>query len=280
MLGVIDVGGGLRGAYGAGVFDYCLDNGISFDHCIGVSAGSANIVSYCAGQRGRNYRFYTDYSFRSEYMSPGNFLKRGSYIDLDYIYGKLSAPDGEDPLDFDALKASGKTLQIVCTDADTGRAKYFTMDDISAEDFDAVKASCSVPVVNQPYFIKGVPYFDGGISNPIPINEAFRQGCTRVVVILTRPREDVRDTKNDFRFSRFIAGKYPRSAKMLARRGTVYNLQLELIKKYEAMGKVCILAPGDIAGMKTLTRDRNAIRLMYKEGYTDACALEQFISTV
>ncbi|MCI2035328.1 MAG: patatin family protein, partial [Oscillospiraceae bacterium] len=33
MTGIVDVGGGLRGIYGAGVFDYCLDRGISFDYC-------------------------------------------------------------------------------------------------------------------------------------------------------------------------------------------------------------------------------------------------------
>ena len=39
-IGVVDVGGGLRGIYAAGIFDYCLDNDINFDTCIGVSAGS------------------------------------------------------------------------------------------------------------------------------------------------------------------------------------------------------------------------------------------------
>ena len=43
--GIIDVGGGLRGVYAAGVFDWCLDAGIQFDLCIGVSAGSANAAA-------------------------------------------------------------------------------------------------------------------------------------------------------------------------------------------------------------------------------------------
>ena len=52
--GVIDVGGGMRGIYAAGVFDYFMDKGIKFDVGIGVSAGSANLCSYAAHQRGRN----------------------------------------------------------------------------------------------------------------------------------------------------------------------------------------------------------------------------------
>lgn len=61
---LIDVGGGLRGVYAAGVLDYCLDEKIAFDLCIGISAGSANVAAYLAGQRGRNYRYYTQYPFR------------------------------------------------------------------------------------------------------------------------------------------------------------------------------------------------------------------------
>ena len=64
---IVDTGGGLRGVYTAGVLDYCLDQGVGFDLAIGVSAGGANLAAFIAGQRGRNYRFYTEYAFRKEY---------------------------------------------------------------------------------------------------------------------------------------------------------------------------------------------------------------------
>ena len=54
-IGVIDVGGGLRGIYAAGVFDWCMENDVQFDYGIGISAGSANLASYISGQHGRNY---------------------------------------------------------------------------------------------------------------------------------------------------------------------------------------------------------------------------------
>ena len=101
-IGVVDVGGGFRGVYAAGVLDYCMDNGIRFDLGIGVSAGSANLISYCAGQRGRNYHFYVEYGMRKEYASVGNFLRKRSFVDMDYVYGTLSNSDGENPLDYAA----------------------------------------------------------------------------------------------------------------------------------------------------------------------------------
>ena len=97
--GIIDVGGGLRGIYGAGVLDRCMEEGVRFDCCIGVSAGSANMSSYVAGQHGRNKPFYQDYSFRKEYMSVGNLVRKHSYLDLEYVYGALSNRGGENPLD-------------------------------------------------------------------------------------------------------------------------------------------------------------------------------------
>ena len=46
MLGIIDVGGGMRGIFTAGIYDYLNDQGVQpFDYCIGVSAGSGNLVS-------------------------------------------------------------------------------------------------------------------------------------------------------------------------------------------------------------------------------------------
>lgn len=83
---VIDVGGGMRGMYAAGVLDAAMYDDVHFDLAIGISAGSANICSYKAGQAGRNYMFYREYSRRPEYMSLHNFFKTGSMINMDYIY--------------------------------------------------------------------------------------------------------------------------------------------------------------------------------------------------
>ena len=189
MIGVVDVGGGLRGVYGAGVFDTCLDEGIAFDYLIGVSAGSANVASFLAGQKGRNLKFYADYSFRKAYMSFRNLLRRGSYLDLDYIYGDaLTNAGGEYPLDYQAMAARPETAKIVATDAATGQPVYFDFHDMAQDDYGAIKASCCVPVVNRPYRWRGKAYYDGGLSDPIPFQQAFQAGCDRVVVILTRPK--------------------------------------------------------------------------------------------
>ena len=101
---MIDVGGGFRAIYGAGVMDRMLEDGIDVDMCYGVSAGAANMTSFIARQHGRNHTFYTKYAFRKEYASAESFFKNHNFANLDYIYGTLSNHDGENPLDFAAFE--------------------------------------------------------------------------------------------------------------------------------------------------------------------------------
>ena len=277
MLGVIDVGGGLRGIYGAGVFDFCMDNSIEFDYCCGVSAGSANLCSYIACQKKRNYRSYMIYAFRKEYMSFGNFIKNGSYLDLDYVFGTLCVHDGEDPMDYETFSSSSKKFYTVATDAETGVVRYFDKSDYKYDDFAPVKCSSCVPLVNRPYPFNGRLYYDGGLSDPIPVKKAFADGCDKLVVILTRPKNYYRSPSKDIKASWLIKSKYPKAAAALKTRSRTYNQSLDLALMEEQRGRVLILAPDSIEGLSTLTRDKSKLEELYQKGLKDAEKLKGFV---
>lgn len=276
---VIDVGGGLRGIYACGVLDCCLEESIHFDVGIGVSAGAANVASYIAGQKGRNYRFYTEYSGRKEYMSLGNFLMKKSYIDMDYVYSVLSNDNGENPLDFPAMAANPTEFLVVATNALTGEVQYFTKADLSQNNYDVVKASCSIPFVCHPYLIDGVPYFDGALSDPIPIGKAFSMGCDKVVLILTKPRDVRRTPTKDHFLARRIHHKYPKAAAQLERRASKYNAGVDLAIEYEKQGRLLLIAPDDTCGMDTLTRDVDAMKRFYEKGLKDGEKVKAFLES-
>ena len=268
MLGIIDVGGGMRGAFTAGIYDYLLDRGVQpFDYCIGVSAGSANLVTYLAGQRGRNLKFYTEYAFRKEYMSVGHMVKTGSYIDLDYVYTTLSGPGGEDPVDLEAFNASPAKFEVVVTDAATGGPVYYHKSLMAGGNFDVVKASCAVPGACKPYPVDGTPGFDGGVADPVPYRRAFEQGCDRVVVLLTRPAHYRRPILDHRDAMEAALRDWPNAYSALLRRSIRYNRDVAAVKELEKEGKALLVAPGDIAGMSTLTRDKEAIERLYHMGY-------------
>ncbi len=275
---VVDVGGGLRGIYASGVLDRCLEEGIRFAAGVGVSAGSANIASYLAGQKGRNYQFYAEYTARKEYMSLRNFLFKKSYIDMDYVYGVLSNDGGENPLDYEALAANPAPFIAVATNAETGEAKYFDKSDMPRNHYDILKASCSIPLVCHPYLINGVPYYDGALSDPVPIEKAFSLGCEKVVLILTKPRDFLRTPKKDRRLAAGIRKKYPLAAAQLEQRAARYNDGIALAKRYEKDGRLLIVAPDDTCGMDTLTRDPKAMRRFYEKGFQDGGNIVPFMA--
>lgn len=276
-LGIIDVGGGYRGVYGAGVLDYCLDNDIKFDVAIGISAGSANLVTYAAGQARRTLKFYTEYGMRKEYASVRNFIFKRSFVDLDYCYGTLSNSGGEYPLDFTAIQNNPMKFIAVATNAITGEAKYFTAEDMAQDNYNIMKASSALPFASPPYEIAGNLYFDGGLSDLIPIKKAFDEGCDRIVLILTKPRDTIRTPEKDTFFANRIKKKYPKAAKNLIKRAETYNNAVALAKELEKQGKVLIVAPKDTFGVDTLTKNPEPMKKLYELGYQDGKSILNFI---
>ena len=275
-IGVVDVGGGFRGAYAAGVFDYCLDNNLQFDLCIGVSAGSANIASYMANQPRRNYQFYTEYGMRKEYASVNNFIKKKNFIDLDYVYGTLSNSDGESPLDYHAIMRNSADMYVVATDALTGKARYFTKADLTYNQYDIFKASSAIPFVCKPYQINKNLYYDGALSDPVPIEKAFLLGCDKVVVLLTLPVDHIRTAERDNFLASRIRKQYPIAADELERRAMKYNSSVVLAKHYEKQGKALIISPNDTCGVGTLSRKPDKLKELYHKGYTDGKRIKHF----
>lgn len=274
---VIDTGGGLRGIYGAGVLDRCIEKGISFDRCIGVSAGSANTASFLAGQHGRNFRFYTQYAKRTDYMSASNILKKHSYLDLDYIYGVLSNSGGEDPLDYDALMKNPTEYTVVATDAESGEPFYFSKADMRQNDYGILKASCCIPIACKAYTVGEKQYYDGGVSDAIPIEYALDAGADRIVLILTRPIDADVSFDKERLCSVLLKSKYPNVSEALLKRGERFHNSIELAKKLEKDGRLIIIAPSDIGHLKTLTKDIGDLTALYERGKQDAELIKDFL---
>ena len=277
MTGIIDAGGGMRAAYTAGIYDYLLDNSIDIEYCLGVSAGSANLITYVAGQRGRLRRFYDEYSFEKEYMSIGNYLKKGMLVDLDYIYSGITNSTGKDPLDFAAAVKSEKQFLAVVTDAETGNAEYFSKNDMAEDDYTLLKASCCLPVASRsPVTFKGKRYFDGGLSDPIPYKKALSDGCDKLIICLTLPL-DYKKTAVPRLPVRLLLKKYPGIGELMIASDVRYNKLIKEITELQGQGKALILYPEDCFGIKTVTRDKDGIDKLYRLGYRDGEKIKAFL---
>lgn len=81
---------------------------------------------------------------------------------------------------------------------------------------------------SKPHEIGGIPYYDGALGDPVPIDKAFELGCDKVVLLLTKPETVLRTSKQDERFAAGIQKKYPLAAKKQRQRARRYNEEVAL----------------------------------------------------
>ena len=67
--GLVLEGGAMRGMFTAGVLDSWMDEQISFDGIVGVSAGALFGINAPAGQKGRAIRYNLKYIRDKRYMA-------------------------------------------------------------------------------------------------------------------------------------------------------------------------------------------------------------------
>ena len=268
-FGLVVEGGGMKCAYSAGVLDAFLDNGITFNYCIGVSAGSANTASFVAGQRGRNLRFYTEHIHEPGYFGLKSFLKTGNLFGLEYIYGPLTNSDGPDPLDLPAVMANPAEFKLVATNARTGEPVYFSKEDLIQDDYRHVMASCAIPAVSKPVEIDGELYYDGGISDSIPVQKALDDGCTKIVAILSKPHDFVKGPEGHKFIYTLMCRKYPKAIEDMDNRHIMYKKSQDLLFGLEKEGKAFVFAPFNPPKTSTYTMDEKVNQKLYDMGYAD-----------
>ena len=139
------------------------------------------------------------------------------------------------------------------------------------------KASSAIPFVCKPYTVGGTAYYDGALSDPVPLEKAFQLGSDRVVLILTKPEQMLRSPKKDEKLAACIRHAHPAAAEKLCLRAQRYNENVALARMRTRQGKVLIVAPEDTCGVDTLTKDKQALRRLYQMGYADAQKITDFL---
>ena len=268
-IGLVVEGGGMKCAYNAAILDAFLDHNITFAYCIGASGGSGNLASYLAGQRGRNLRFFTEHIHSPSYFGLRSFLKTGDLFGLQYIYGTLTNSMGKDPLDFPALKNNPAEYEVVVTNALTGKAEYFGKEAMAQDDYRLIMASSAIPAACRPVELNDIPYFDGGLSDAIPVSRALEKGCDRLVVILSKMRDYVRKSQGMRLFYTMRCHRYPQIISLIDHRHTAYNQNLQEVFALEREGKAFVFAPSHPIHAGTYSMNEQAERDLYALGMED-----------
>ncbi len=269
MLGLVVEGGANRTYYSIGVLDALLDNGISSDFLVGVSAGIANAMSYISKQRGRSLDIGLKFVPDKNYMGFKHFFKKGngSYYNRDFVFNKI--PNELMPFDYETYDSWDGEAYAVVTNLDTGKPEYIK---ISTEDreWKTVQASCALPFMFKPIVIGNNRYFDGGCTDPLPVKFAYDKGCDKVITILTREETYKKEKETDVELSSFFYRKNKEFAAAMKDRSTVYNESRSFVHQKQKEGSAFVFAPKSTKGWKRTEKSTEALKKMYDEGYNDA----------
>tara|TARA_B100000446_G_scaffold187863_1_gene218806 strand:- start:2648 stop:3643 length:996 start_codon:yes stop_codon:yes gene_type:complete len=205
-VALIAEGGGQRGIFTAGVLDAWLEQEYDpFDLFIGTSAGSQNLTSYLARQKGYAKRLIRGLSRHKRFFQLGRGLMGKHIVDLDWYFDKTTEVNRA--LDFKTAKASlgDRELLITATNA-RDRKPYFLSPTGEGQQWrELLKASSALPFLYK-QGVKLTPwlnalaanelgkteiqsesdfYLDGGLAAPLPVREAYSRGARKIVVIRT-----------------------------------------------------------------------------------------------
>ena len=262
--GLVMEGGAMRGMFTCGVLDVLMENDISFDVAVGVSAGATFGCNIKSGQIGRAFRYNKKYCTDKRYHSVRSLLFTGDIYNVKFCYDEL--PYKLDKWDIKAFKENPMEFYCVATDLNTGGAVYHKCVDGEKEDITWIQASASMPLVSRPVKIGGGVYLDGGISDSIPLKFMEGKECDRILVIETQPIDYVKGKQKFMPLVRVMLRKYPAMIKCMEERYLMYNEEKRYIRESEKEGKAFVIRPLAPLNISPIEKDEGELERVYQLG--------------
>lgn len=182
VVGLALGGGASKGFAHVGIIKVLKENGIPVKVVTGTSAGSIVGSLFASGMSPDRLELEAEILGKTDLvdltLSTSGFIK-GEKLQ-NYINRKVGGRQIQQfPIKFAA----------VATDFETGKAVAFNRGNAGQ----AVRASAAIPNVFQPVIIGRHTYVDGGLSQPVPVSAARRQGANFVIAvdISARPGKNI-----------------------------------------------------------------------------------------
>lgn len=268
MPGLVLEGGTFRPIFSAGVMDTLLDEDIMFPYCIGVSAGITDGFSYASRQKERNLKILQQYRNDKRYLGAGNLLKSKSVFGVEFVFEEI--PNNLLPFDWDTFAQYEGDFRVGVTNARTGQPEYLDGKLLDKQNT-MVKATCAIPLVFPVVKLNGEEYYDGGICDPIPVRKAQADGYDKLLIVLTRPIDYVKEeSKSNKLAAKLLHKKYPNLVEPLLTRHIAYNETVAYCDELERQGKAVVLRPAGDGIIDSFEKDVRKIETSYQYGY-DLC---------
>lgn len=259
-------GGGLRGAYTAGCLSWLIDNDIRFTAHYGISTGAINLCSFLLEDKKMLHDIACKYIADKSAIGIRSFFKTGRIVSYDILFNDVL--EGKLHYDFDSLRNTSKIGKVGLYSLNEGKTIYFNVQDLTR---DHLKAACTLPIIGKVVKINNQSYFDGGITEMIPIKEAVFDGNEKHLVITTKPSGYKRKSANPLIVS-LMKALYPICPEMAADykiRHLNYIKQINMIKDLENDKKAVYIYPSEKVDVSRMSGDETKLQYLFDLGYKD-----------
>ena len=257
-------GGGQRGVFSFGVTDTFINRNYDpFDIYIGVSNGVAVLCWYLIRETDDNLDKML-YAAKGDYLSYKNIFTGKDILKFHQMY-----EDGEKMFkpNMEKIKNNlkGKEYIAVVTDAIEANAEYYSFGD--GEWMPKMIASGTLPLlVKTPSLIKGRRKFDGGITDPLPLEKAYELGAKKIIIIRTYEKKFRRKPKLENYIGALFSRKYPKLRKALLEHDKTYNRAIDFINNPPNDCEIVQLCPPKKLKSKRDSKNIEILKADYKIG--------------
>lgn len=277
--GLVLEGGGMRGLFTAGILDVLMENNVTFDGVVGVSAGATFGCNFISHQIGRTLRYNMSQRKNPKYMGIRSLIKTGDYVGGEYAYHVL--PTKLDVFDFEAFEKNPTEFHVVTTNVRTGEAIYHRIDKVDYTGMEWIRASASMPIISRPVAIGDYEMLDGGIADSIPLRYFESEGFKRNIVILTQPKGFKKKLTKLMPVFKATMRKYPAIIEGMSKRHLMYNRELDYITQQQMAGKCLVICPSDTLPIGRTSLNAKKMQHVYdmgrKAGEDNLEAIKKFI---
>ena len=264
MIGLVMEGGAMRGMFTAGVCDVLMENGIDFDGAIGVSAGATFGCNYKSRQIGRVIRYNKRFARYWRYCSFRSLFLTGNLYGADFCYNAI--PNQLDPFDYETYRKNPMRFYVVVSDCSTGLPIYKELPTCDEKELTWMRASASMPLVSSLVKVDGYKLLDGGMTDSIPLAKFQEMGYSKNIVILTQPKDFVKEPDSLIKLMRLSLRKYPKLLARMETRHIEYNKQHDYAFQQEKEGKAIVLCPEKPLGISRTEHNPDELQRCYEAG--------------
>lgn len=267
-IGLVLEGGGIRGAYTAGALQWIQDNALHFDYHVGISSGAAYLACYMEGRMDVAKKMATYYTCQKDVVGIRSLLRCGYYVDYQKVFEEeMIQTEG---MSVKKIKENNMPMEVGCYDLAQGKTIYFDASQLD-DQMQMIRGACALPVASAVVDVNGYRLLDGGITKMIPIERAIEKGCTKCIVITTKPKDYVRKPSSFIvrGIMKLLYRECPTIADDYKVRHINYYKQRKIIDDMVEAGNAINIYPSQTMKVSRWKGDPDSCMALYNLGYRD-----------